>query len=80
MSYLQDCFIDYEKSASNTTTTVCSKKLVKDCGGQEDEDDRAGYGRDIGAGTSDSDIICSTYYQSECVTSQEEHQVILIIH
>ena len=23
----------------------------------------------------DEDIICTTYYQSECITKQEEHQV-----
>merc|ERR1712227_100044 len=69
--YIKDCFIDYEKAATNATTKVCTKKLEKICK-EDQEDEDIGYGRQL---RTDQDIICTTYYQSECVTRDEEHQV-----
>ena len=48
-----------------------SKKLEKVCK-EDQEDEDIGYGRQL---KTDQDIICTTYYQSECVTRDEEHQV-----
>ena len=64
--FIRDCFIDYEKTATENNIKVCNKKMIKDCG----EEESVGYGRE------ETETICSTYYQSECVTSQQEHQVI----
>ena len=56
----QDCFIDYDKAASSSTVRVCSRPLVKDCGG---------------GGGGGGEVECSTHQQTECVTREEEHQV-----
>ena len=31
-NYVKECFIKYEKAAVNTTSKVCRKPLVRDCG------------------------------------------------
>jgi len=58
--YVKDCFIDYDKSASSNTARVCTRQMVKECPGEEEDS---------------GDTVCSTQHQSECWTQQHEHKV-----
>lgn len=49
---------------------VLDKAAIDDSADNEYESDGNEY-----VSQDDKDVICTTYYQSECITKQEEHQV-----
>ena len=70
-NYVKKCFIQYGKTAQNVTVNICRTPLVKDCDIEGDEVTGFSILR-----LDDFDLqVCSTQYESECLTEQEIHEV-----
>ena len=71
-NYVKKCFIQYGKTAQNVTVNICRTPLVKDCDIEGDE--VTGSHHILGFDHFDLQV-CSTQYESECLTEQEIHEV-----
>ena len=71
---MKNCFIEYQKTAENVTLTVCRVPLVKDCDSNEEQVSGTVVFPALNFQFNFLQV-CSTLYESECVTQQEIHEV-----